>query len=118
MWEKVIMATVNDAIMIMQQCGVGKYLPPAQYNAFYQSLMEKYSKKEKHDLYVLGWKRRNRHLRTPIVKLHYIMEDIDNDLLEKVIINNLKFQDQIGLPKDRLATFFNTLIKEYNKCNG
>ena len=112
------MATANDAIMIMQKCGVGNGLPPAQYNAFYQSVMEKYSKKEKHDLYVIGWKRRNRHLRTLIVKLHYIMEDIDNDLLEKVIMNNTKIQEQIGLPPDRLPKLFNDLIKEYNKCNG
>ena len=111
------MATVNDVISIMQKCGIGAGLPRPHYLDYYRKIREHFSKQEPHKIYVLGWKKRGK-LQVPIIKISYILEDIDEELLELVIRNNDQFYTQIGLPQDKLAKHVNTLIEEYNKCNG
>lgn len=111
------MATVNDLITIMQKCGIGAGLSRPQYLDYYRKIRENFSKPEPHKIYVFGWKKRGR-LRVPIIKLSYILEDIDEELLELIIRNNNQFQINFGLPQDRLAKHLKTLIEEYNKCNG
>lgn len=118
MWKETIMATLNDLISIMQKCGIGNRLPAAKYQSYYNEIREKFSKPGPHKIYVLGWKKRGRSLRVPIVKLSYIVEDIDADLLELVIRNNDQFYMNAGFPPDKFAKHINTLIQEYNKCNG
>lgn len=118
MWkETIIMATVNDLISIMQKCGIGARLTRPQYLDYYRKIREKFSNPEPHQIYVLGWKKSGR-LEVPIIKISYILEDIDEELLELVIRNNTQFYTQIGLPPDKVAKHVNTLIEEYNKCNG
>lgn len=111
------MATVNDLITIMQKCGIGARLPRPQYLDYYRKIRENFSNPEPHKIYVLGWKTRGR-LRVPIIKISYILEDIDEELLKLVIMNNTQFQANLGLPPDRLAKHLKSLIEEYNKCNG
>lgn len=111
------MATVNDIITIMQKVGIGAGLPRPQYLDYYRQIRENFSKPEPHKIYVFGWKTKGR-LRVPIIKLSYILEDIDEELLELVIMNNNQFQTNLGLPQDRLAKHLKYLIEEYNKCNG
>ena len=112
------MATVNDVISIMQKVGIGYGLTPSQYQNYYRKIMEKFSKPEPHKIYVLGWKKRGRSLRVPIIKLSYILEDVDAELLELVIRNNHQFYLNMGFTPDKFARHVNTLIEEYNKCNG
>lgn len=112
------MATVNDVISIMQKVGIGKGLPRPQYLDYYRKIRETFSKQEPHKIYVLGWKKRSRSLRVPIIKISYILEDIDVELLELVIRNNHQFYLNIGLPPDKFSKHVNILIEEYNKCNG
>lgn len=111
------MATVNDIITIMQKVGIGAGLSRPQYLDYYRQIRENFSKPEPHKIYVFGWKRKGRLL-VPIIKLSYILEDIDEELLELVIMNNNQFQTNLGLPQDRLAKHLKYLIEEYNKCNG
>lgn len=111
------MATVNDIITIMQKVGIGAGLLRPQYLDYYRQIRENFSKPEPHKIYVFGWKTKGR-LRVPIIKLSYILEDIDEELLELVIMNNNQFQTNLGLPQDRLAKHLKYLIEEYNKCNG
>lgn len=119
MWkETIIMATANDVIPIMQKVGIGYGLPPSQYQNYYNKIKEEFSDSGPHKLYVLGWKKRGRSLRVPIIKISYILEDIDVDLLELVIRNNHQFYLNMGFPPDKFARHVNTLIEEYNKCNG
>lgn len=112
------MATVNDVISIMQNCGIGNRLTPSQYQNYYSRVKEQFTKPEPHRIYVLGWKKRGRSLRVPIIKLSYILEDIDVELLELVIRNNHQFYFNSGFSPDKFAKHVNTLIQEYNKCNG
>lgn len=112
------MATVNDVISIMQKVGIGFGLPRQQYLDYYRKIRETFSNLEPHKIYVLGWKKRGRSLRVPIIKISYILEDIDVELLELVIRNNHQFYLNIGFPPDKFAKHINTLIEEYNKCNG
>ena len=112
------MATVNDIITIMQKVGIGAGLPRNKYLDYYRQIRENFSKPEPHKIYVFGWKKRGSHLRVPIIKLCYILEDIDEELLELVIMNNNQFQMNLGLPQDRLAKHLKALVEEYNKCNG
>lgn len=111
------MATVNDLITIMQKVGIGAGLPRHQYLDYYRKIRANFSNSEPHKIYVFGWKTRGR-LRVPTIKLSYILEDIDEELLKLVIMNNNQFQINIGLPQDRLAKHLKSLIEEYNKCNG
>ena len=112
------MATANDVIPIMQKVGIGKGLPPSQYQNYYNKIKEEFSDTGPHKIYVLGWKKRGRSLRVPIIKISYILEDIDVELLELVIRNNHQFYLNMGFPPDKFARHVNTLIEEYNKCNG
>lgn len=113
------MATVNDIITIMQKVGIGARLPRPQYLNYYRQIRAYFSKKsEPHKIYVFCWKKRDRYLREPFIKLSYILEAIDEELLELIIRNNYHFQMQIGLPQDRVAKHLKSLIEEYNKCNG
>ena len=112
------MATVNDVIPIMQKVGIGYGLPRQQYLDYYNQIRETFSNPEPHKIYVLGWKKRGRSLRVPIIKISYILEDVDAELLELVIRNNHQFYLNMGFPPDKFAKHVNTLIEEYNKCNG
>ena len=112
------MATVNDVISIMQKVGIGNRLPRPQYLDYYRKIREKFSNPGPHKIYVLGWKKRGRSLRVPIIKISYILEDVDVDLLELVIRNNDQFYMNMGFPPDKFARHVNTLIEEYNKCSG
>ena len=112
------MATVNDVIPIMQKVGIGYGLPRPQYQNYYNKIKEEFSDSGPHKLYVLGWKKRGRSLRVPIIKISYILEDIDVELLELIIRNNHQFYLNMGFPPDKFARHVNTLIEEYNKCNG
>lgn len=119
MWkETIIMATVNDIIPIMQKVGIGNRLTKSQYQNYYNKVKEQFTKPEPHKIYVLGWKKRGRSLRVPIIKISYILEDIDVELLELVIRNNHQFYLNAGFTPDKFARHVNTLIEEYNKCNG
>lgn len=117
MWKKTIMATVNDLITIMQKIGIGSGLPRPQYLDYYRKIRENFSKPGPHQIFVFGWKKRGR-LRVPTIKLSYLLEDVDEELLKLVIMNNNQFQINFGLPQDRLAKHLKSLIEEYNKCNG
>lgn len=101
----------------MQKVGIGAGLSRPQYLDYYRQIRENFSKPEPHKIYVFGWKRKGR-LRVPIIKLSYIIEDIDLDLLDLVIRNNDQFYMNAGFPPDRLAKHLKYLIEEYNKCNG